>query len=121
MKRFRLIFHILYLLISIAVLYFSIDIFVHTEEYLSKVKLSAYVRFPKYLMAVFLLLSVFMLVEYIIQQIKISGIKSGVEDLENEIKELKAKLYDKGQTQASIAAITKDETETPEIPSEDDD
>ena len=31
------------------------------------------------------------------QQLRIRNIKEGIGDLENEVKELKAKLYDKGQ------------------------
>lgn len=97
MKRFKLIFHIVYILITLIVLCFSIDILMHTEEYLSKVKLSAYIRFPKYVMGIFLFISILMLTEYIMQQLRIRNIKEGIEDLQEEVKELKAKLYDKGQ------------------------
>lgn len=97
MKRFKLIFHIVYILITLLVMYFSLDILMNTEEYLSKVKLSAYIKFPKYVMGIFLFISVLMTVEYIMQQLRIRSIKEGIEDLENEVKELKAKLYDKGQ------------------------
>ena len=96
MKRFKLIFHIVYILITLVVMYFSIDILMNTEQYLSKVKLSAYIKFPKYVMVIFLFLSVLMTTEYIMQQLRIKNIKEGIEGLEDEVKELKAKLYDKG-------------------------
>ena len=99
MKRFKLIFHIVYILITLLVMYFSIDILMNTEAYLSKVKLSAYIKFPKYVMGVFLFISILMLTEYIMQQVRIRNIKSGIDGLETQIKELKAKLYDKGQTE----------------------
>ena len=99
MKRFKLIFHIIYILITLLVMYFSVDILMNTEAYLSKVKLSAYIKFPKYIMGVFLFISVLMTTEYIMQQLRIRNIKSGIVDLENEVKELKAKLYDRGQSE----------------------
>ena len=97
MKRFKLIFHIVYILITVVVMYFAIDILMNTEEYLSRVKLSAYIKFPKYVMGIFLFISILMITEYIMQQLRIRNIKEGIGDLENEVKELKAKLYDKGQ------------------------
>ena len=97
MKRFKLIFHIIYIVITLLVMYFSIDILLNTEAYLSKVKLSAYIKFPKYVMGIFLFISILMITEYIMQQLRIRKVKEGMQGLENEIKELKAKLYDQGQ------------------------
>ena len=48
-------------------------------------------------MGIFLFISVLMIVEYVMQQLRIKSIKDGIEDLKEEVKELKAKLYDKGQ------------------------
>lgn len=97
MQRFKLIFHIVYVVIALAIMYFSVDILMNTEEYLSKVKLSSYIKFPRYVMGLFLFLSILMVTEYVMQQLKIRSIKGGIEDLEDEIKDLKAKLYDKSQ------------------------
>ena len=120
MKRFKIIFHIVYILITLVVMYFSIDILMNTEAYLSKVKLSAYIKFPKYIMGIFLFLSVLMIVEYVMQQLRIRNIKSNIEGLENQVKELKAKLYDQGQTEISeISYSETDETVSEE--EEDDD
>ena len=60
-------------------------------------------------MGVFLFLSILMIVEYIMQQLRIRSIKSGTADLEDEIKELKAKLYDKGQIEIPEKAQLKEE------------
>lgn len=117
MKRFKLIFHITYVLIAIAILYFSIDILMNTQAYLSKIKLSSYIKFPKYIMGVFLFISILMIAEFILQQVAVYKAKGNVEDLEKEILSLKAKLYDKGQTELpsgaseEIDSVVEDEDE----------
>ncbi len=73
------------------------DILLNTEQYLSKIKLSSYIKFPRYVMGLFLFISILMLVEFVLAQLKIHSIKSGIDDLKSEIVELKAKLYDKAQ------------------------
>ncbi len=100
MQRFKLIFHIIYVVIALVIMYFSVDILLNTEQYLSKIKLSSYIKFPRYVMALFLFISILMMIEFVLQQLKIRSIKSGKEDLEGEIVELKAKLYDKSQEEA---------------------
>lgn len=104
MQRFRLIFHITYVVITLVIMYFSVDILLHTEQYLSKIKLSSYIKFPKYVMALFLVISIMMIIEFVMQQLKIRSIKSEREDLEGEIVALKAKLYDKSQEEAEPPA-----------------
>lgn len=102
MQRFRLIFHIFYVILALAIMYFSVDILLHTEQYLSKIKLSSYIKFPRYVMGVFLFISILMMIEFVLQQLKIRNIKTGIEDLESEIVELKAKLYDKSQEEPEM-------------------
>ena len=97
MKRFKLVFHIIYVIIAVVILYFSIDILMNTQAYLSKIKLSSYIKFPKYLMGVFLFISILMIAQFVLQQIAVYQAKGNVEDMKNEILSLKAKLYDKGQ------------------------
>ena len=121
MKRFKIIFHIVYILITLVVMYFTIDILMNTEAYLSKVKLSAYIKFPKYIMGIFLFLSVLMIVEYVMQQLRIRNIKSNIEGLENQVKELKAKLYDQGQTEISEISYSETDETVSEEDEEDDD
>lgn len=102
MQRFRLIFHIFYVILALVIMYFSVDILLHTEQYLSKIKLSSYIKFPRYVMGVFLFISILMMIEFVLQQLKIRNIKTGIEDLESEIVELKAKLYDKSQEEPEM-------------------
>lgn len=97
MKRFKLIFHISYVIIALFILYFSIDVLVNTNEYLSKIKLSQYIEFPKYVMIAFLALAIIMLTEFVLERFNIYKVKEGIEDLEHEIVTLKAKLYDQTQ------------------------
>ena len=100
MKRFKLIFHIVYVLITLVIMYFSIDILMNTEAYLSKVKLSSYIKFPRYVMGIFLFLSILMIIEFVIHQLSIYQGRGNVEEMEKEILQLKAKLYDRGQVDA---------------------
>lgn len=97
MQRFKLIFHIIYVVIALVIMYFSVDILLNTEQYLSKIKLSSYIKFPRYVMGLFLFISILMVIEFAMQQLKIRSIKGGIDDLKDEIVDLKAKLYDKSQ------------------------
>jgi cell division protein FtsL len=98
MKRFKLIFQIFYVLIALSVLYFSIDVLINTEQYLSKIKLSSYIRFPKYVMIAFLIVSIMMIVSFVLERFNVYKIKEGIEDMEEEIIHLKAKLYDQSES-----------------------
>lgn len=97
MKRFKLIFHVGYVLVALSILYFSIDVLANTEEYLSKIKLSSYIKFPRYVMIVFLSLSLLMIVEFILERFNVYRVKEGMDEMEDEIVKLKAKLYDQAQ------------------------
>jgi len=94
MKRFRLIFHLIYVLTALVILYFSVDILVNTEAYLSKVKLSSYIKLPRYVMSIFLFVSIIMIAEYVLQQFALRSAKSNTSVLESEVLKLKARLYD---------------------------
>ena len=115
MKRFKLIFHAVYILITITLIYFSIDILMNTEAYLSKIKLSSYIKFPRYVMMLFLFISILMGIEYVMQQMRIYQIKQGMQDLKDEIVALKAKLYDKSQDEIreemELAEVEEDDEE----------
>ncbi|MEM9895057.1 MAG: hypothetical protein AAF789_01695 [Bacteroidota bacterium] len=104
MKKFKTIFHIIYVIIALVVLYFSIDILLNLEAYLSKVKLSSYVKFPRYIMIVFLMLSLFMLIGFILERLNVLRIKSGISDKDNEIVRLKAKLFDQSEQAPALKA-----------------
>ncbi len=118
MKRFKLIFHILYVLIALTILYFSIDILLNTEQYLSKIKLSSYIRFPRYVMIAFLIIAIMMIVSFVMERFNVYKIKEGIEDLEEENVHLKAKLYDKGNSEEE--EDESDEEEDAEEEEEDD-
>ncbi|NQZ76215.1 MAG: hypothetical protein HRT61_08905 [Ekhidna sp.] len=117
MQRFKLVFHIIYVLIAVVIMYFSVDILLNTEQYLSKIKLSSYIKFPRYVMGLFLFLSILMITEYVLQQLKVREVKKGMGDLEDEIVALKAKLYDQSQEDAPAleeAPLEEEEAEVDE-------
>lgn len=101
-------------------MYFSIDILMNTEAYLSKIKLSSYIKFPRYVMGVFLFISVLMTIEYVMQQLRIRNIKKGIEGLETQIVELKAKLYDQSEVQEATNEVEDSEEESSESEEEGD-
>jgi len=76
----------------------------NTEQYLSKIKLSSYIKFPKYVTILFLIIAILMAVEYVMQQIRIHKLKGDIDDLEDEVVGLKAKLYDKAQEEEGEAS-----------------
>lgn len=100
MKRFRLIFYICYVLIAIVVLHLSFDVLLHTQDYLAKIKLSAYLKFPKYLMAAFLFLSMLMLVEFTLQITTQYQLRKKAGALEKENEALKARLKENSSDMA---------------------
>lgn len=118
MKRLKLIFHVIYVLIALVVFYFSIDILLNTEQYLSKIKLSSYIKFPRYVMIVFLIISLLMLGEFILERFNMYKLKSGVAGLKAEITELKAKLYDKAQEEPILPAANPTESDEADIEEE---
>ncbi len=67
-------------------------------------------------MGLFLFISILMMIEFVMQQLRIRSIKGGFEDLEDEIKDLKAKLYDKSQEEsdASFEDVADEESEEDE-------
>lgn len=48
-------------------------------------------------MIIFLVLSLIMIVEFVVERFNVYKIKEGISDLEDEVITLKAKLYDKSQ------------------------
>lgn len=54
-------------------------------------------------MGIFLFVSILMAIEYIMQQMRIHKLKNDIGDLESEVTELKAKLYDKSQEEKAIS------------------
>ena len=114
MQRVKFIFHVIYVVIALVIMYFSVDILLNTEQYLSKIKLSYYIKFPRYVMALFLFISILMVVEFVLQQIKIHSIKNRIDELKAEVINLKAKLYDKSQKEADISFDAVDKGEEDE-------
>lgn len=90
----------------------------NTEAYLSKIKLSSYIKFPRYVMIAFLIISLMMIIEFVLERFHVYQVKDGFSDLEEEIVRLKAKLFD--QSEANVAE-EEDEDDDEEEDDEDED
>lgn len=112
MKRFKIIFHIVYLILVALVLVFSIiylkDPANHTT---TLIKTFGFKNTPILFGISFLILSIFMFVEFGLEQFAIFGRSKEIKDLESQIVTLKAKLYDKSE--AKVEEIKTEEI-TPE-------
>ena len=99
MKKFKIFFYPIYLLIAIVTLYYSIDIITHQQEYMEKVSDFATLRkLPEYMLMVIILCSILMMVEIIVENIHLFKWKRKAESMREEVLKLKAKLYDEGQS-----------------------
>ena len=99
MKKFKIFFYPIYLLIAIVTLYYSIDIITHQQEYMEKVSDFATLRkLPEYMLMVIILCSLLMMVEIIVENIHLFRWKRKAESMKEEVLKLKAKLYDEGQS-----------------------
>ena len=102
-------------------LYFAIDVLMNTEQYLSKIKLSSYIKFPRYVMIAFLVIALLMIIEFILERFTVYQAKEGIGELENEIIRLKAKLYDKSEVDTEELELDSEDEEEDEGDGEDDD
>ncbi|MEQ8583905.1 MAG: hypothetical protein RIC30_15985 [Marinoscillum sp.] len=98
MRKFKLFFYPVYLIAIFLVLYFSMDILAHMDNYKEKIDMTFALRkLPVYLMSAFILLGVLMLVELIAENFQILDLKRRVKKAEEEVLKYKAKLYDQSQ------------------------
>lgn len=128
MKKAKIIFQVLFLLIAVLVLYFSIDILSNTESYLEQLKVSQYRKFPKYVFSTFLALSVIMIIYFFLERWDSLRLKRKAKSLQKENLKLKSKLFDLKEekekidaspalpepTEAEIIDITPEETDPDE-------
>lgn len=98
MKKFKRIFYPIYLIFALGMVYFSIDSLLNMES-----TLTWYAeKFPEsggayWIMILFLILTVLMITELIVENIHLKNVKEEIPELEDEIVRLKAKLYDKSE------------------------
>lgn len=95
MKKFKRIFYPIYLIFTLGFAYLAIDSLLNMESTLGWFN----ERFdvlnqPYWIMAFFLIMALLMIVEMIVENVHIHQVKGGIEDLEDEIVRLKAKLFD---------------------------
>ncbi len=106
MKKFKIFFYPIYLLIAVVALYYSIDILSNQQEYMEKVNDFATLRkLPQYLLTVVLIVSLLMLIELIVENVHLYRLRKKVANAEEELLKLKAKLYDQSGESAPKNAL----------------
>jgi cell division protein FtsL len=98
MKQFKRIFYPVYLIMTVWMIYFTIDSLTNIEQTLAwfNEKFSEQ-NGPFWVMVLYLVMSLLMLIEIVAENVHIHRLKSEIPDLEEEIVRLKAKLFDKGE------------------------
>jgi len=95
MRKFKRIFYILYLLLAVSLLYVSIDALLDINAFLTWYDSRISVEAQPYVIAVlFLILTLSMLIEILVENLHIRRIKNQLPAYEEQITQLKAKLYD---------------------------
>lgn len=112
MRKFKLFFYPIYILITLVVLYFSVDIMINIEEYKADITFSDLKKAPVYLLSLFIFLCLFMLTELVIENTHIISLKNKVKQAEQDVLNLKAKLYDKSQAVEPKAMPTEEEEDS---------
>ncbi|WP_421874552.1 hypothetical protein [Marinoscillum sp.] len=98
MRKFKLFFYPIYLIAAFLVLYYSVDILTNMESYKERIDMTFALRkLPVYLMTAFILLSLLMLIELVVENFQLISLKRRVKRAEEEVLKYKAKLYDKSQ------------------------
>lgn len=122
MKKFKQIFYPIYILLSLGFVYIAIDSLLNMNENLIWFDVNFIQRRqPYWVMFFVLLLGVFMLIEIIAENIHLRNVKSGIEDLEEEIVRLKAKLFDQMEGEYEEDESEEDDDELDEEDEENDD
>lgn len=97
MKKFKTFFYPLYILVILVVLYFTIDIILHKEAYMTKLDFSIIKKLPGYTIVLLLFLSTLMTIELVAENLHVLNLRRKLNAKEKEVLDLKAKLYDKSQ------------------------
>ncbi len=106
MKKFKIFFYPIYLLIAIVALYYSIDILANQQEYMERVTDFATLRkLPQYLLTVILIISLMMVFELALENVHLFRMRKKVNHAEEELLKLKAKLFDQTDTSSKQKGI----------------
>ncbi|XOV92497.1 MAG: hypothetical protein ACFHWX_20115 [Bacteroidota bacterium] len=106
MKKFKIFFYPIYLLIAAVAFYYSIDILTHQQEYMERINDFATLRkLPQYLLTVVLIISLLMVIELILENIHLFRMRKKVAEAEEQVLKLKAKLYDESDQPAKSKVL----------------
>jgi hypothetical protein len=124
MRKFKLFFYPVYLIIALLVLYYSIDILANMDAYKEKVDFTMLRKLPQYLLYLLLVVSIFMIAEFITENFHLLTLRRKVRQKERDLLELKARLYDRGQPTTPVPEEVEnheDEEDDPSDSSKDED
>jgi hypothetical protein len=98
MKKFKSIFYPIYLIMTLWMIYFTLDSMMNIEDTMTwfNEKFSEQSG-PFWVLMLYFVMSVLMLIELVAENIHLRELKSEIPDLQDEIVRLKAKLFDKGE------------------------
>lgn len=97
MRKFKLFFYPIYLIVAFVVLYYSIDILANMDLYKEKVDFAMLRTLPEYLLYLLLAVSLLMITELAVENWHILSLRRRVRQAEEDLLKLKAKLFDRSQ------------------------
>lgn len=101
MRKFKLFFYPIYLIVAFLVVYYAIDVISNLDLYKEKITLEEFsfytTKVPVYVMSAFIFLVLLMLTELVAENLQIMTLKRKVKKAEEEVLKYKARLYDRSQ------------------------
>lgn len=114
MRKFKRVFYPIYIVFSLGFLYLSIDSLINMEDQMVwfSEKFSANSQ-PFWIMSFVMILAILMTVEIIAENIHIHRVKEGIDELQDEILRLKARLYDQDEGEEGEEDQDEDDEDEP--------
>jgi uncharacterized protein YqgQ len=109
MKRIKRIFYPIYFVVVFIVLMISFNIYDSLELFKEWGWFRYFSDLPYMVRDLMVFLCVLMMVELVLENIHLSSKKSKISDLEQEVLNLKAKLYDKKENESPVAVTESNE------------
>ncbi len=107
MKKFKLIFYPIYIVATLLILIFGLEILANMESYKEKFYSNLFSQsgsnlwslkyIPYYLMGIFLFLGTLMTIEWVVENFQLMELRNKLKKAEEEVIHYKAKLYDQSQ------------------------
>lgn len=115
MRKFKIFFYPIYIIIALVILYFSVDMLTNLDAYKAKMTFGDLQKAPVYVLSLVVFMVVLMLAELIVENSHIMSLKRKVAKAEKEVLQLKAKLYDRSQDE-SAPELSQEQEEEDDLP-----